>query len=82
MDPGLVKRDRNGKVQTVRYDAVNSMLLNEFLKEHKAFIEERQKLRKLEATVMGLVATLREQTVQRRKATIRTSKSPKVVSQL
>jgi len=82
VDPGLVKRDRNGKVQTVRYDAVNSMLLNEFLKEHKAFIEERQKLRKLEATVMGLVATLREQTVQRRKATIRTSKSPKVVSQL
>src|SRR5204863_2102462 len=30
----LVVRDENGKVSTVRYDAVNAMLLNEFLKEH------------------------------------------------
>ena len=27
-------RDRNGEIYTVRYDAVNTMLLNEFLKEH------------------------------------------------
>ena len=33
--PDLVKRDRSGKLQTVRYDAVNAMLLNEFLKEHR-----------------------------------------------
>jgi hypothetical protein len=33
--PDLVKRDRNGRLQTVRYDAVNAMLLNEFLKEHR-----------------------------------------------
>ena len=42
--PDLVKRDRDGKLQTVRYDAVNAMLLNEFLKEHR-------KVEKLEATV-------------------------------
>jgi len=35
VNPDLVKRDREGKVQTVRYDAVNAMLLNEFLKEHR-----------------------------------------------
>ena len=33
----LVKRDHDGKLQTVRYEAVNAMLLNEFLKEDKAF---------------------------------------------
>ena len=33
VNPNLVKRDRNGNLQTVRYDAVNEMLLNEFLKE-------------------------------------------------
>jgi hypothetical protein len=34
---------------TVRYDAVNAMLLNEFLKEHQAFIAEQRKVQKLEA---------------------------------
>ena len=31
----LVKRDRDGYLQTVRYDAVNAMLLNEFFKAHQ-----------------------------------------------
>src|SRR6266404_5863919 len=35
VNPDLVKRDRDGNLQTVRYDAVNAMLLNEFLKEHQ-----------------------------------------------
>ena len=35
VNPDLVARDAEGKVYTVRYDAVNAMLLNEFLKEHK-----------------------------------------------
>ena len=34
VNPDLVARDRDGKPLTVRYDAVNAMLLNEFLKEH------------------------------------------------
>jgi hypothetical protein len=34
VNPDLVARDANGKVNTVRYEAVNVMLLNEFLKEH------------------------------------------------
>ena len=35
VNPNLVVRDENGEVYTVRYDAVNAMLLNEFLKEHR-----------------------------------------------
>jgi hypothetical protein len=34
VDPDLVVRDDEGEIYTVRYDAVNAMLLNEFLKEH------------------------------------------------
>ena len=34
-------RDKNGEIYTVRYDAVNAMLLNEFLKEHRK-VEEQQ----------------------------------------
>jgi len=44
VDPDLVARDDEGKPYTVRYDAVNAMLLNEFLKEHR-------KVERLEATV-------------------------------
>jgi len=40
----LVVRDKEGKPYTVRYDQVNAMLLNEFLKEHKAFLEEQRKV--------------------------------------
>ena len=35
VDPDLVARDEEGKAYTVRYEAVNAMLLNEFLKEHR-----------------------------------------------
>src|SRR5205814_5807615 len=53
----LVARDEQGKPYTVRYEAVNAMLLNEFLKEHKAFVDAQHKLGKLETTVATLVAT-------------------------
>jgi hypothetical protein len=36
--------DENGEICTVRYEAVNAMLLNEFLKEHRAFVEGRHKV--------------------------------------
>ena len=35
VNPGLVVRGKDGEVQTVRYEQINTMLLNEFLKEHK-----------------------------------------------
>jgi hypothetical protein len=43
VNPALVARDAKGEVYTVRYEAVNAMLLNEFLKEHR-------KVEKLQAT--------------------------------
>jgi hypothetical protein len=64
VNPDLVVLDRGGKIYTVRYDAVNAMLLNEFLKEHKAFVEEQHKVEKLQATVANLVATVKEQAAQ------------------
>jgi trimeric autotransporter adhesin len=47
VNPDLIVRDKNGEVYTVRYDAVNAMLLNEFLKEHR----EVQELKKQVATL-------------------------------
>jgi len=42
VDPDLVARDEEGKPYTVRYEAVNAMLLNEFLKEHKKVEEQTE----------------------------------------
>ena len=54
INPDLVTRDRNGEIYSVRYEAVNAMLLNEFLKEHKAFVEEQGKVREQGATIARL----------------------------
>jgi len=51
VDPDLVVRDKEGKPYSVRYDQVNAMLLNEFLKEHKAFVEEQHKVQEQGATI-------------------------------
>jgi trimeric autotransporter adhesin len=64
VDPDLVYRNAKGQVESVRYEMVNAMLLNEFLREHRAFAEEQQKVRKLEATVADLIATVKEQAAQ------------------
>jgi len=42
VNPDLVLRGEDGKVMTVRYEAVNAILLNEFLKEHRRVEEQRQ----------------------------------------
>ena len=47
--PDLVARDAKGEVYTVRYDAVNAMLLNEFLKEHRKVEELEKRVEKLTA---------------------------------
>ena len=45
VNPDLVARDEQGKPYTVRYEAVNAMLLNEFLKEHRKVEEQKQRSR-------------------------------------
>jgi hypothetical protein len=53
VNPDLVARDADGKPYTVRYEAVNAMLLNEFLKEHR-------KVQKLEKQIEKLTAGLQK----------------------
>jgi len=63
-NPDLVVRDADGQPVTVRYDAINAMLLNEFLKEHRAFTDEQRKVKQLETAVADLIATVKEQATQ------------------
>jgi hypothetical protein len=49
VNPDLVARDADGKVYTVRYEAVNAMLLNEFLKEHRKVEQLEKQVEKLTA---------------------------------
>jgi hypothetical protein len=77
VNPDLVARDAEGKVFTVRYEAVNAMLLNEFLKEHRKGEQQDRKIEKLEATVAKLQSVLKEQAAQIQKvnAQVQLSKS-------
>ncbi len=54
VNPALVTRDPQGSVFTVRYEAVNAMLLNEFLKEHRKVEQQERKLQEQEATIAQL----------------------------
>jgi uncharacterized coiled-coil protein SlyX len=51
VNPDLVVRDADGKINTVRYEAVNAMLLNEFLKEHRKVQEQEATIRQLSSIV-------------------------------
>jgi len=71
VDPNLAIRNAKGEIETVRYSAINVMLLNEFLKEHKAFVAEQEKVKNLEAGMAGLLATVKEQAAQIEKVSAR-----------
>jgi uncharacterized coiled-coil protein SlyX len=58
VNPDLVSRDAQGKVFTVRYEAVNAMLLNEFLKEHRTVEELNATVAKQEATIENQETTI------------------------
>jgi hypothetical protein len=71
VNPDLVVRDKNGEIYTVRYDAVNAMLLNEFLKEHRTVQKQSRKIQEQDLTITQLkkemgtvVARLKEQAAQ------------------
>jgi uncharacterized coiled-coil protein SlyX len=61
VNPDLVVRDTDGKVNTVRYEAVNAMLLNEFLKEHKRVEDQDRRQQEQEASVTQLKSTVAKQ---------------------
>ena len=94
MNADLVTRDDQGKPYTVRYDAVNAMLLNEFLKEHRTVKEQgatitRQRkdfeaaLAQQQKQIEALIAMVKGQASQIQKVSARfeTSKpAPQVVN--
>ena len=64
VNPALVLPDKEGKPYTVRYDAVNAMLLNEFLKEHREVAELKSTVAEQRNGMEAMAAQLKEQAAQ------------------
>jgi hypothetical protein len=60
INPDLVVRDENGEIYTVRYEAVNAMLLNEFIKEHKKIEDQQATIRQLKSNAAQQEAMISE----------------------
>ncbi len=60
VNPDLVVRDETGEIYTVRYDAVNAMLLNEFLKEHRKMQEQQKQIDALTAQLKQQAALIQK----------------------
>ena len=71
VNPALVLPDKEGKPYTVRYDAVNAMLLNEFLKEHRKVAELKSTVAEQRKGMEAMAAQLKEQAAQIRKVSAR-----------
>ncbi len=73
VNPDLVVRDEDGKVNTVRYEAVNAMLLNEFLKEHRKVEEQQAIFMRLKSKVakQELTAAQQQKQIETLTATVR-----------
>jgi hypothetical protein len=61
VDPDLVTRNEKGEAETVRYDAVNAMLLNEFLKEHRKVDEQQATIAELKKELEANAARQQKQ---------------------
>jgi hypothetical protein len=61
VNPALVVRDKDGRPYSVRYDQVNAMLLNEFLKEHRKFEKQCRETQEQKSTISQLKATVAKQ---------------------
>ena len=64
VNPDLVVRDKNGEIHTVRYEAVNAMLLNEFLKEHRVVQEQGATIARQQKQIEALTAGLQKVNAQ------------------
>src|SRR6266567_1957799 len=71
VNPDLVARDKQGKPYTVRYEAVNAMLLNEFLKEHRRVDEQGATIAEFKKKIAELTATIRDPAAQIQKMSAR-----------
>ena len=64
VNPNLVVRDKKGEIYTVRYDAVNAMLLNEFLKEHETVQRAGATITRLQKQIEALTVGLQKVSAQ------------------
>jgi ribosomal protein S18 len=64
VNPELVARDEEGKIMSVRYEAVNAMLLNEFLKEHQKVQDQRATIARQQRQIQGLTAVVQKVSAQ------------------
>jgi hypothetical protein len=64
VNPELVIRDERGEIYTVRYDAVNAMLLNEFLKAHRRIEEQDKRIDQLTAQLKQQAAQIQKVSTQ------------------
>jgi hypothetical protein len=64
VNPALVLPDKEGKPYTVRYDAVNAMLLNEFLKAHRRMEEQNKRIEELTAQLKQQAAQIQKVSAQ------------------
>jgi hypothetical protein len=71
-NPDLVLRDDKGEIYSVRYQAVNAMLLNEFLKEHRKVEDQQATITRLEskAAKQELIATQKQKQIEALTATV------------
>jgi hypothetical protein len=83
VNPDLILRDDQGVVLSVRYEQINAMLLNEFLKEHKKVEEQQASISQLKSEMQTMVAQLKEQAalIQKVSAQLEVNKAaPQVVA--
>src|SRR4029077_10055324 len=64
VDPSLAILDKNGQIDSVRYNAINAMLLNEFLKEHRTVQEQGATITELKKQIETLTAGLQKVSAQ------------------
>jgi hypothetical protein len=64
VNPDLIARDGEGRVYTVRYDQVNAMLLNEFLKAHRRMVEQDKRIEELTAQLKEQAAQIQKVSAQ------------------
>ena len=71
VDPNLVGRNKKGEPESVRYEQINAMLLNEFLKAHKTIQDQNATIVELKSELASLTATMKEQAAQIQKVNAR-----------
>jgi hypothetical protein len=75
VDPTLVVHDKNGEITSVHYEQINSMLLNEFLKEHRKVEELQKTVAQQQKGMESFTAQLKEQAAQIQKVSTQLEKS-------